>query len=342
MGQFDELEHLGALAQIPWSHNITQEALLGAFSQNLRTLHFERHSICSKEFLQTILTDLEHMRTNGECLIMTSKSLQCLVLKFIEQFADHFQGKNSNRDFPEELKIMQEILLLLRESGYPIIDEADTVLNVLREVNFSSGNRRAPQRSELELLAEIYKILDALKTNDAITEKLFREKIQAPLVEALIKRLGSMRFSSASLTEKMHAFINSLTEEKHTTLIHYLCRDPAHMVTAQQFYNSLDEEVQDLIALAAEEISHLLCFSLSSYLEGDKKLCSYVGAFNDINISLNVLEWSPDKTNFQLLGNPRTDFHHVLIEGDDVTLLSQEEAVFYHKSPNYYNLTLGV
>jgi hypothetical protein len=84
-------------------------------------------------------------------------------------------------------------------------------------------------------------------------------------------------------------------------------------------------------------------FPLNSFLEYEynKLLLPYKSAFEGIYLSFNVLEWTGDRDYYALLGNRRTDFHHLLVKDSQVTLLSQWEADYYVTGPYYYNLTLG-
>lgn len=257
----------------------TQTILQNAFGQPLRSLHFERQTQFTKESLEGILDDLTNIQKNRECLIMTGKSVQCLLLKFIEKCADHFLGAGRGKEFPAEIKLMQKILTTLRRHGYPVIDEADTVLNVLHEVCFSCGKTLAPKAHELELLSEIYSLcyeegslrkiariesdVNGIEDAQALTEPLYYKEMQRPLAEALIGRLGKKVFSNAALTEKIQLFFQKLSKKDLDLLMHYLCRDKAHIHAAQQYFDSLDSDVQDIIALAGEEISHLLPYTLT-------------------------------------------------------------------------------
>ena len=54
---------------------------------------------------------------------------------------------------------MQEIIGLLNKCGNPLIDEANTVLNVLHEISFSLGNKSNPKGHEIRLIGEIYHLL---------------------------------------------------------------------------------------------------------------------------------------------------------------------------------------
>ena len=96
-----------------------------------------------------------------------------------------------------------------------------------------------------------------------MTETLYFEKMQRPLAEAFIQRLGSMTFESRSTNEKMHNYISSLNEAHRSLLLYYLCRNKEHLEESQRYYDSLDEDIQDIIALAGEQISHLLPYTFT-------------------------------------------------------------------------------
>ncbi len=257
----------------------TQSILRDAFSQSLHSIHFDRNTPFTKECLQRILDEMSAIQANKECLIMTSKSVQCLLLKFIEECHRHFKIQGGDSPLSDELKILQKILLTFKESGYPIIDEADTILNVLHEVSFSGGRRLPPKTHELELLSEIYSLVyedpaikalahvesdpQAVKEAPVLTEPLYQDTIKAPLAKALVQRLGKMTFGSKPLTNKVHKFIDQLDEDSRNTLLHYLCRDAKHIDSAQAYYDGLDEEIQDVLAFAGEQISHLLPYTLT-------------------------------------------------------------------------------
>ncbi len=257
----------------------TKISLQGAFSQALHSLHFDRDTPFTSEFLETILKDLEHIKKHKECLILTNKSVQCLLLKYISECAHHFSLKETPKEFSHELKVMGRILKMLHEAGYPLIDEADTIFNVLHEVNFTGGRQLSPVVHELELISEIYSLIyehpeikkiariesdpRSHKSLPLLTESLYYEKIQHPLAEAFIQRLDSISFQSESLTQKVSAFKAGLDHKHRNILLDYLCRNKEHLKQAQEYFDSLDEDLQDILALASEQISHLLPYTLT-------------------------------------------------------------------------------
>ncbi|MBS0654613.1 MAG: DUF3638 domain-containing protein, partial [Verrucomicrobia bacterium] len=226
---------------------------LWPFAQSLRTLDFTRNTLFSKASLQTILDDLESAKKKRECLIVTNKSIQCLVLKFIEKCQDCLP-KN---EFPDELMLMVEILSLLHNSSYPLIDEADTVLNVLHEVCFSFGKKVSANPKEIKLISKLYSLLytdpelkklarldsspEANKKAPVLTEALYHEKIKPALAKKFLASLG---------VESQEA-------------LDYLTRNSKTVPAAMAFFNRQPEAMQNVLALAAEEISSFLPHTLS-------------------------------------------------------------------------------
>ncbi|NGX41816.1 MAG: hypothetical protein K940chlam7_00090 [Chlamydiae bacterium] len=251
----------------------TQRVLFDAFSQSLRALHFDRNTVFTVHSLRMILDDLKNIQKNKECLIVTSKSIQCLMLKFIEQALKN----RSEKELSEELRLMQEIMSLLSKSGYPIIDEADTVLNVLHEVCFSTGKKISPDSNDIAVISQIYKVLFTdpeiralariecdprpIKESDVLTTKLYHDKMKRVLASKLIDSLKEATFESNTLTEKVQRFFNNF--EERSEAIDYLC----HIPSGQKFFDQQEPEIQNILALAGEQISNLLSHTLTRTCE---------------------------------------------------------------------------
>lgn len=258
----------------------TQNILREAFGQSLRSLHFDRNTTFTLETLSVIRNDLKCIIKNKECLIMTSKSVQCLMLKYIELFERQYKiaQEGGKEDLSQEIQLMREILGLLSQNGYPIIDEADSVLNVLHEVCFSLGSRTNPIQENIKVISEIYDILftdEALKElgklecdpnphsqAPALTDKIYAKTYKQLLAERFMDRLKTICFESKPFMLKVNIFATALSVPDRKRLVNYLCRD-GDLDDAQDFYNNLDKELKDIIALAGEEISHLLEHTLT-------------------------------------------------------------------------------
>ena len=55
------------------------------------------------------------------------------------------------------------------------------------------------------------------KTSPWLTESLYFDKIQRPLAEAFIQRIGQIKFGSEILNHKLSAFVKTLNETESTT-----------------------------------------------------------------------------------------------------------------------------
>ncbi len=240
----------------------TQVILRDAFSKSLQTLHFDRNSTFTERSLEEIRDILKEIILNKECLIMTSKSIQCLLLKFIEHV---HENENSSIEFT----LMQEIIGLLSAFGTPLIDEADTVLNLLRQVSFSLGEKLSPSKEEQRVVNVLYTTLytdPSLRSKvnlesdnpeaPPFTEKLYHDTLKKPLAEALINKL-----KEENTLPELQAYLTSLKDP--SSLITYLCRDTKEPSELENFYKGLPDGVNELIALLGEQISHLLPHTLS-------------------------------------------------------------------------------
>ncbi|MBA3238118.1 MAG: DUF3638 domain-containing protein [Parachlamydiaceae bacterium] len=257
------------------------QQILAPFSQSVRSLHFDRNTVFSTFSLKMIRDNLKAVQKNQECLIMTSSSVQCFMLKFIEQC----KVSLSKGEFPEELVLMREILGLLGTSGHPLVDEADTIYNVLHELSFSLGDKLSVNSRDVKVISEIYSILysdprikaaaridfdpEPNRESPVLTEELYNRDsdIKTILAEQFIENLKMLIFDSDELIQETQRFFINLgldaSAEQREASIHYLCRDPEYIKEAQLFYEQQSNEIQNILALAAEEISGFLPHTLT-------------------------------------------------------------------------------
>lgn len=266
----------------PLFESVASDTLLTlyeSFGISLHALHFDRNTLFSSFMLKSIRDDLLAAKNKRECLIMTSKSLQCFVLKFLEKSFEYL----SKGEFPEELMLMREILLLLGPQAFPLIDEADTVLNVLHEVCFSMGAKRSVDQNDAAVASLLFEILftdkeikskgrcDSDSSGDLaapiLTEELYQTSVKPHLANKFIQKLATATFDSPDLTRDVQACFTQLTEEDFTLAVQYLCHDSGNRHAAQSFYDRQSTEVKDILALAGQQISHLLPHTLTRICE---------------------------------------------------------------------------
>ncbi len=239
----------------------TQTILRDAFGKSLQTLNFDRNSTFTERSLEEIRDILKEVIKNKECLIMTSKSIQCLLLKFIEHV-------HENKNLGAEFLLMQEIIRLFAKAGNPLIDEADSVLNLLHRVSFSIGKALQPPKEERELVGLIFstlysdpeiKAIAKLECDPAanekappITEKLYHERLKEPLARAVLANIRK-----GEVLPKLTSYLNNNRDD--TRLLKYLCRNQ----DSQAYYQGLPENIKGVVALLGEELSHLLPHTLT-------------------------------------------------------------------------------
>lgn len=255
-----------------------QSSLQKSFNQKLRSLHFDRNTPITKTSLEHILDLLNAIKRNKECLIMTSKSIQCLLLKYLEQYDSFVSTLKEGDSLSEELVLLQKILSTLKESSVPLIDEVDTVFNILHEVSFSKGNRKSPNLLHAEIIGELYSLLyndpelksiarlesdpSPKETAPVLNEDAYHKNLKTTLVNKFLEHLKRYSFEDPATNEQCKGLFK-LSGQDFSLLKAYIVRDPANMAKAQILFNKLPKQAQEVISLFAEEVSHLLPHTLT-------------------------------------------------------------------------------
>lgn len=259
----------------------TQRILIDTFGQSLKTFNFTRDTSFSVYSLRTMLHEIIALQENGDCLLMTSKSLQSMLLKFVEAFDKHFKTNPVNDEvvaLPEELQLMQQILNRFKATR-AVVDEADSVLNVLRKVCFSLGQKRSPFAYETQVIGQVFSLLyssEQLKmlarlesdpkpdaSAPALTEKIYHHEVKRPLAEALIQRLPKIKFTSDYHQKALLKFVADNIPANEKLVLSYLIRDDENRVKAQKFFDSQCEEVQEILALLSQMVTQFLPHTLT-------------------------------------------------------------------------------
>ncbi len=225
----------------------TQEIVQGAFFKSVKKLHIDRNKAMTYNDLFLLYDDLLTIRSKGHGLIMTSKSMQCLILKYIE--------KKKNGSSEKEMQLMRAILSLLGSRGFPIIDEADTVANVMHEVCFSLGERKNPNPDEIEVISILYEIINN-KLKGSLTEAEF-EKEKSQIALEFLNKMKTVELNSKEKQERVRQFFQNLKGGPQA--VYYLCHDKE----GQTYFDQQTEEIQDILALAGEVISKYLPHTLT-------------------------------------------------------------------------------
>lgn len=256
--------------------------LQGAFATGLRTFYFDRNTTFDKLNLKNILGELKAIQKNRDCLIMTSKSLHCLLLKYIEKANEHYRAYPPLPSPSKELLLMGEILTLLSNEGMPLLDEADTLLSILHEVSFSLGEKTPLDPTQIEVIGLLYRELylnselnklanietSTLTTKGApaLTEEVYHKDIKEQLAKAFLKSLMDFESTDLRLEEKVRSRFSSLSKEDEELFAAYLTRDKTKVKESEEAYDKEDKEIRNIFAIASLEISSLLPHTLTRNL----------------------------------------------------------------------------
>ena len=158
-----------------------QETSRKAFKQATHVLYFDRNTQLTAQKLAEMQAELESIRQNKHYLLISSKSLACIALKYQEALYLHVHGLPSDQPLPELVEGLRKILLLFKEKGRAIIDEADMLLNCRSEVNFSIGLPQSLKEEHRTITATIFEQLLSLVHCQGRIDVFSRAK--APRVE---------------------------------------------------------------------------------------------------------------------------------------------------------------
>ena len=152
-----------------------QEASHKVFQQATHVLYFNRNTELSEEKLTKIYTKLKNICRQRHYLLISSKSLACIALKYQEALYNHSQGKSASSTTSSfQIKWLRKILLLFKEKGKAIIDEADLILNCRAEVNFSIGTPDSVKEEHRNVTISLFEYLLSL---EEVFRKTMPEKI---------------------------------------------------------------------------------------------------------------------------------------------------------------------
>jgi len=237
----------------------TQKIIKEAFGQTLKTIHFDRNTKLTPTKLELILEDLKDVRDNREAVVLTSKTIQCLILKFIEEAHRHYRINEAKGVPPQTLRLLGEILELLSTSGLPIVDEADSILKIMHVVSFNIGSMVAPHDHEIAFIHDIYAFVLNLP-EEILTQDAYDNKLKMVFARELIRWFKTATPGRYGLEEREAACLAQLPEN---LLMDYFYRNVDRKNELDAWFRSIPEKkVRDLVALAAEEVSHLLSFTL--------------------------------------------------------------------------------
>ncbi|MEI8125502.1 MAG: DUF3638 domain-containing protein, partial [Parachlamydiaceae bacterium] len=160
------------------------KTIKGGFDKTLEVMEFDRKSILTAPLLEHIYRRLCAIRDDRKILLMSSSSVHGLYLKFVEKidfYVTHLKktnegtigswirqmfSKDTDTDtvkisMERELTLFRKIMALIHDSGSAILDEIDTILNVLRSSHYTINEAKALQTIYSTVVTDLYVFLES-------------------------------------------------------------------------------------------------------------------------------------------------------------------------------------
>jgi len=243
---------------------ILQKIFGKAFHRTIQIFHFDRGVELSAEKLGNLKSYIEEARKHRRCLVTTSRSILCLVLRFVEALVLFKNKKLNEAGLRQNLHIIQEMLNILFVKGKVIIEEPDLVLCAKTILNFTFGPEESLDPSRYQNIISLYELLrnpkiHALLNGDPlgkriedelqIDPKAFNDNIKPLLVKEMMSKEPLSKLLSERLRDRqkvIESYLSGSTVKAH-----------------KEFVDSLDKEIKDLLNLLKEQVNTLLPHTLN-------------------------------------------------------------------------------
>lgn len=250
-----------------------RQDVYGAFKQQVQSFEFDRNTPLNATSLLLMKNKLLQAIEQRECLVTTSKSLQCFFDRYIQQELDFSADPNPAKE-RSTLLTMREIMKIFSDQGNSLIDEADTILNCRHEVNFALGAALPIKPERLDFVKELYLLamkapcmkgcgLDFLhpdtKSNSPYTGNLFKDALFPVLLKGVLTIFKTKALGNDP--QKVVKFFESLSKEQEKLLEDFLSGKSSKEIDL--FIATIpEEEIRDLVCLTKEEINSTLPLTL--------------------------------------------------------------------------------
>lgn len=251
---------------IPSVSDTLDKTLGSAFSKAIELFEFDRNTPLDKPHLERILDRMRLSIKERKAVLISSSSLQSLVLRFIE----------SLRENNEKTATFKEIVSLIRSSTALTLDEMDLLLDVLKAHYFTQGMPSKISEDTLDAVTHIYRLLtdsslkgrikwNFLESGAIPLTKESYEKFMADLAHELLK-------PSIEHDQELNGFLSALTEEEKIKLRKYFYQKKKTDPEAIRFVKSIQSQrIKNILAIWKEETSRIL------FLTGKKQVFEHYG-----------------------------------------------------------------
>ena len=240
------------------------------YQQPIQTLPFDRETQFTVEKLESILRHLNTVRLQRKCLIMKSKDLESLGLKFREALDQASGGKSKDPQLLAKIALMQKILNLINTKGTAIVDEADLIFNCLHKVIFTLGDPVPLKASRYEVVSSLFEcLLSSEALPKLMTFEIFSKQSGGlPYQEDIYKKSFRpifieeyKKYLQGHPENPLYQFFKNLTSDSEKKINSYLMETDS---SGEEFVKGLlSEELRDSLAVLKDEINKVLPLTLN-------------------------------------------------------------------------------
>jgi hypothetical protein len=134
-----------------------RKVLWNYFEIELEEIDVHREQLDLK-MCQEIEERLTKLIARGNVLLMAPEALQAIELEFLNLAFEACMASRVSHDHMARLNSLRSILFMFRKDCDALIDEVDTIMNVLQEVNFPVGDEEHVLPDRIFLIREIFSI----------------------------------------------------------------------------------------------------------------------------------------------------------------------------------------
>jgi hypothetical protein len=237
-----------------------QEVSERIFGQKIYPFLFHRNLECDSHYFHEQRDKLRHIIANKEYMLTTRKSMDSLMLKYI----DLLNKPEENEEWKKQVKYLDEIIQIIKEQGDAIIDEIDLNLNPKDQLIYTVEEGKPVDNAILKSLIDLYEFTRHIPFNDGKPSNLYNiiigktsrpsERIQIDLVGLLTEQLVT------SDKSPIHSILSKMHSKKRSDLMGYFKNNTKAI---PDDVLKLPKSEQEIIALYKEQLTRLLKISLN-------------------------------------------------------------------------------
>jgi hypothetical protein len=165
-------------ALIPSMVKQLNSQLESVFGQGVDRINIKRKDKYDLEKLRYLYFRLRKDLDNERVVVTSNNSIQSLFLIFIEALYDYDKLNDTEKQTRrQEIASLQDIFQLFRNYGYALIDEVDSILDIMASHRFSIGDRVQIESSIVDATIGIYRLL--------AEDQQIHQQVKIPFLAAL-------------------------------------------------------------------------------------------------------------------------------------------------------------